>query len=243
MIARRVSARTLGVALPLLGLVVSGAAGAAPLPAHSGGQNQTLRTIMNLRSENAILKQELANALLRRQLMKARGLSPGAVGGSSASGGAAGGVFTPTPKHIGKTLPRIRTILGANDRVRAVLEARNGAILSVRDGSLLPGGLHVERISSRAVWVSLGGRSRPLLLHWMPAHIQQSTKLSGGGYLPTANLRNLLLDHPPVGGPPGGIPGGIPGGMPPVMSPPPITGAQPGGSAPPAVPHPQAAGG
>lgn len=235
-----------------LGTVMSGSAYAA----HSSPPvSTTMSAIMKLHSEHFLLKQEVANALLRHQLHKLEAGGAGS-GANPYAPPARGAASTAGAARIGKTLPRIRSIFGTGTRFRAVLEARNGAVLSVHgpcgpqcgscphtkgacSGSFLPGGLVVRRITSRAVWVSLGARSRLLFLHWVPAHKQQSAKFSGGGYLPNAALRNLLLNpssplpssvptqmgppppqagpvappsyHPPSGSP--GAPGGpVPGG-------------------------------
>ena len=151
----------------------------------------TLNTLMRLRAETVILKQDLKIAQLRAQIHKVR--TPVTLVGAGAL--PAGG------RRL--LLPKIRSITGAGDRMEASLTNPDGSVQTVRNGSRLTTGGHVTRITSRAVWVALG-RAPSQTLTWIP----ESPSKDGGpmgaihGLSPTANLRSLLLDTPGLTAPP-----------------------------------------
>ncbi len=155
---------------------------------HAGTQapkDSTLSTLMRLRNETVILKQDLKIAQLRAQIHKVR--APVALIGES---------VLPTGRET-LLLPKIRSITGTRDRMEASLTNPDGSVQTVHTGSRLTDGGHVMRITSRTVWVALG-RAPAQALAWIPESPSREGGPMGrmGGLSPTANLRSLLLGTP-----------------------------------------------
>ena len=145
-------------------------------------KDSTLSTLMRLRTETVILKQDLKIAQLRAQIHKVR--APGALMGRGS---------IPTGRET-LLLPKIRSITGIRDRMEASLTNPDGSVQTVRNGSRLTTGGHVTRITSRAVWVALG-RAPAQALAWIPESASRENGSMGmtNSLSPTANLRSLLL--------------------------------------------------
>ena len=154
-------------------------------------KDSTLSTLMRLRNETVILKQDLKIAQLRAQIHKVR--APVALMGRGA---------LPTGRET-LLLPKIRSITGTRDRMEASLTNPDGSVQTVRNGSRLTTGGHVTRITSRAVWVALG-RAPAQALAWIPESASRENGSMGmtNSLSPTANLRSLLLGTPGLTGGP-----------------------------------------
>ena len=164
---------------------------ATPHAGTSVPRDSTLSTLMRLRNETVILKQDLRIAQLRAQIHKVRRPVMPLGGGTLPTSG------------VRLLLPKIRSITGAGNRMEASLTNPDGSVQTVHDGSVLTDGDHVTRITSRAVWVALG-RTRAQALAWIPESPSREGGLMGrmGGLSPTANLRSLLLGTPGLTGEP-----------------------------------------
>lgn len=149
----------------------------------------TLGTLMRLRNETVILKQDLKIAQLRAQIHKVRRpVMPLGEGALPTSG-------------VRLLLPQIRSITGAEDRMEASLTNPDGSVQTVRIGSRLTTGGYVTRITSSTVWVALG-RAPAQALTWIPESPSKNRGAMGAvnGLSPTANLRSLLLGTPGLAG-------------------------------------------
>ena len=191
-------------------LLACSPAWATPHAGTSVPRDSTLSTLMRLRNETVILKQDLRIAQLRAQIHKVRRpVMP------------LGGGVLPT-SGVRLLLPKIRSITGTGNRMEASLTNPDGSVQTVRNGSRLTTGGHVTRITSRAVWVALG-RAPAQALAWIPESASQSGGAMGAvnGLSPTANLRSLLLGTPGLTG--AGVPAPAPLPMMPAPSPAPAT--------------------
>lgn len=175
----------------------------------------SLKTLMHLRTEIVILKQELKIAQLRAQIQKTHG-----AGGLQRPGEDT----SPSDRGMPVALPRIRSITGHGLRVEARLENTDGSRQTVRVGSVLPDGARIARITSRAVWVTWGHHTAASLPWVARSRPQGAAPMAGSGLSPTANLRSLLMGTIPSTPTPSVA---RPAPTPPTGSPAPIAGSPP----------------